>query len=357
MGIVPNSQQNASGENIAIDFLQQLRPDGPWVLTAIIPDGPTTTITAHTPEDVNAFFQKYNTERNIYYSVNRTRGDVSKKAAKTDIAQIDFLLADLDPKDGEKSEDAKTRYAARLKAYKYSPTAVVDSGNGLQCLWRLAKPIILGPPVAVTDNTGKTKLEFSPEDQAKIKDVEARTAAIMEQSLDATAGTQNIDRILRLPGTINLPNAKKRKDGRVPCQTKLIAFDGVSYSLKLFLPGTPDDGGQHARQEQPDEDSGDKLARIIRDGPRPDEFNSKRSGAVWWAINAMLRLGVPDRSIVSTVLDPANKISEHVRQQPNPRAYAERQVKEARAKLPPPKVEYCLHRSGWAKHRSRPLPH
>ena len=33
--------------------------------------------------------------------------------------------------------------------------------------------------------------------------------------LGAKAGTQNIDRILRLPGTINLPNAVKAKEG--PC--------------------------------------------------------------------------------------------------------------------------------------------
>ena len=49
--------------------------------------------------------------------------------------------------------------------------------------------------------------------------------------LGAKAGTQNIDRILRLPGTINLPNEKKRKEGRVACPTKLKWFNGASYPL------------------------------------------------------------------------------------------------------------------------------
>jgi hypothetical protein len=56
--------------------------------------------------------------------------------------------------------------------------------NGIQCLWRLAERIVLGSPVNTTDG----KLAFSPEDQAKIADAEARTAAIMEQRLDAKDG-------------------------------------------------------------------------------------------------------------------------------------------------------------------------
>ena len=46
-----------------------------------------------------------------------------------------------------------------------------------------------------------------------VADVEARSAALMVR-LGAEAGTQNIDRILRLPGTINLPNKAKLKAGR-----------------------------------------------------------------------------------------------------------------------------------------------
>ena len=51
------------------------------------------------------------------------------------------------------------------------------------------------------------------------------------QRLGSMAGTQNIDRILRLPGTVNLPSNKKRKDGRVACPTKLLWANDTSYSL------------------------------------------------------------------------------------------------------------------------------
>jgi hypothetical protein len=75
--------------------------------------------------------------------------------------------------------------------------------------------------------------EFSKEDQAKIKDAEDRIAAVMRR-LGAKPGTQNIDRILRLPGTINLPNKTKLEKGRVACEAKLLWFDDTSYPLDVF---------------------------------------------------------------------------------------------------------------------------
>ena len=223
--------------SLAVTFLEKLRPGGPWVLTAIVPDGAITTVTARTADQVEAFIRKHDGKANLYYSVNPTRTAMSKKAAKTDIAAIEYVLADLDPADGETSEAAKARYLEQLNgAFEPKPTAGVDSGNGIQGLWRLQERIVLGEPV-----NGK----FSPEDQAKIDDVEARIAAVMRR-LGSKAGTQNIDRILRLPGTTNLPNAKKRKEGRVACQTKLLWFDDVSYPLDAF----PKEGGAGQKEAE-----------------------------------------------------------------------------------------------------------
>jgi hypothetical protein len=297
----------------AIDFLKHLRPDGPWVLTAIKPDGPTINITARTAEEVDGFLREHNGKENCYYSVNPTRAAMSKKAAKADIAAVEYLLGDLDPADGETPEAAKARYLDQLNGtFEPKPSAVVDSGNGIQCLWKLETPIALG------------------EKDPSIADIESRSAELMRR-LGAKAGTQNIDRILRLPGTINLPNKTKLKAGRVPRPTKLLRFNGIRYSLDAFAltdqtePGTPEDGGHHERQET----GGDKLERIIRDG-ESGEFNGDRSRAVWWAINEMLRLGCPTSTIESTLLDRKNKITAHTYDQPNPRAYVERQIAKAK---------------------------
>ena len=134
-------------DNDAVEFLALLRPGGPWVLSAIEPDGKIETITAKTDGDVRAFVSKYNGARNLYYSVNPTRKAMTSKAAKTDIAAIEYLLGDLDPKPGETSEAAKARYLAALDELKPAPTAIIDSGNGIQVLLKLAQPIELAEPV------------------------------------------------------------------------------------------------------------------------------------------------------------------------------------------------------------------
>ena len=104
---------------------------------------------------------------------------------------------------------------------------VVDSGNGVQLLWRLDQPIALPDPVMVTDADGRTKPALSPEAQTIVDGVEARAKAAMEK-LGSVAGTQNIDRILRLPGTVNLPTKAKIKKGRKPCQASLLGYNELA---------------------------------------------------------------------------------------------------------------------------------
>ena len=219
--------------NDAVEFLALLRPGGPWVLTAIVPDGKIETITAKTDDDVRTFVSKYDGIRNLYYSVNPTRKAMTSKAAKTDIAAIEYLLADLDPKQDETPEAAKARYLALLDELKPEPTAIIDSGNGIQVLLKLAEPIMLAEPVIATNAKGKSEKVFPAETAALITDVENRVKTLME-ALGSVAGTQNIDRILRLPGTINLPNEKKLREGRTACPTKLIKFNGATCRLEDF---------------------------------------------------------------------------------------------------------------------------
>ena len=302
-----------------ICFLEQLRPGGPWVLTAILPDGPTVTKTVHTASEIELFVSEHNGKRNQYYSVNPTRVPMSKKAAKKDIAAVEYLLGDLDPKPDETSEQAKVRYLAQLETFEPRVTATINSGNGIQGLWKLDPPIPLG--------NGSESI---------VADVEARSAALMRR-LGAEAGTQNIDRILRLPGTINLPNKAKLKVGRQPCPTRLIGFNGARYPLDAFPPPQRAESStkqEHAHEERAESsakpEGEDKLEWTIRHCDAP---KGKRSDAVWWVINELLRRNVPSSAIVSTLLDHANKISDHVYDQLNPRTYAEKQVTDARAKL------------------------
>jgi hypothetical protein len=205
----------------AAEFLQWFRPDGSWLLTAIEPEsGKLTTKLLRNVGQVEAFVTEYNQACNIYYHVNAT-GNLGKRAKKDDIVAIEFLHADLDPRDDEEPEAGKERYFQRLNGSGVvpMPSTIVDSGNGLNCLWRLAAPL---------------PLPADPQQRKQlIDDVEERNKALV-LTLGGGAETRNIDRILRLPGTTNFPNEAKRKRGRTVCQAKLINSNEARYQFGDF---------------------------------------------------------------------------------------------------------------------------
>lgn len=96
------------------------------------------------------------------------------------------------PHEGERVAE-RERALRLLRAYDPAPTAIIDSGGGYQGFWKAGEPVALnGDP--------------SP--------IERRNLRI-EADLQADA-CHNIDRLMRLPGTVNWPNEKKRKKGRTP---------------------------------------------------------------------------------------------------------------------------------------------
>jgi predicted P-loop ATPase len=311
-----------------VKFLQALRPSGPWCLVGIIPDGPTTTVTAHTADEIDEFVRQHNGKRNIYYSPNPLRSNIKKKASKTDVAAVEFLLGDLDPQDDETPEAAKSRYLKLIEDGRGpKPTMIIDSGNGLQLLWRLSEPIPLGEPV----DDGEGRLVFGAVDEAVIADIEECSKKLMEL-LGAKAGTQNIDRILRLPGTTNLPSAVKRKRGRVQCEARLIEFNGATYPRDAFFQsdvvGDAVDADDHI---EPDLDE-DELWKTIKDGGQR-RHGPSRSEDVFWVACEMLRWGYAQDKIVKVLLDRTNKISESIYEASDPRKYAQRQASQAAAKI------------------------
>ena len=238
-----------------VDYLESLRPGSPRLLTALDPiTEEIDAVTVKDAEQVRKFVLKHDGTRNLYFGVNPTRRDMFSKPAKTDLAAIEYLFGDLDPKETESTEEAKARYLAELKTYPLTPTAIIDSGNGIQCLWRLQEPIKLAEPVwtrvVAKGRITRTKI-FPPETAAVIKEVEARTEALMK-ALGGRAGTQNIDRLLRLPGTTNLPNEKKIKEGRVACPTKLLHFNDAAYRLDDFPPAASGTGGDKGESQSND---------------------------------------------------------------------------------------------------------
>jgi Family of unknown function (DUF5906) len=308
------------------DFLMQLRPSRRWVLTAIAPDEPedgerkTITVSMQDENTVNKFVSTYDGRRNLYYSVNPTRGRMKTKASKKDIAAIEYILADLDPRDDETPEQAKARYLAALATHKPESNVIIDSGNGINALFKLAERIVLPDPT-------------TPEWEQIVADVEQRQKALMER-LGGIAGTQNIDRILRLPGTTNLPNKVKREKGRVECRTSLIQFNGATCALEDFpLPAA-------SSSEQPKKGKGSstidalpisqRLKNLIRGIDDPKYVYDTRSERVFAVLVGMARAGVDDEQMKAIFLDPGYPISAHVLEQAKPPEYLARQIANAR---------------------------
>jgi hypothetical protein len=200
------------------EFLLVLRPHGPWLLTSFPAErggsGPARTFT-DIKEAVDAAV-KWNRNHNVYYQVARCRDGLAQKAKKSDITTIEFLHVDADPDADESSADFKRRMLPTLKTFDPAPSLMIDSGNGMQILWRLTKPIRLN---CKHDGT--------------IADVEARNAALADR-LKAPRGTQNADRVLRVAGTINYPSAAKLKKGRAQCLSRLIEANDKEYPLMVL---------------------------------------------------------------------------------------------------------------------------
>jgi hypothetical protein len=157
------------------ELLAALHPADFRYLVALKPGAPP--ITAQYPvEDfsaVSAFVARHATMRNIYTGVAARDGRGRDAGHCTD---LHALFADIDFKD---SCEADARQ--RLSAFPLAPSAIVNSGGGLQVYWLLERPMNL-----------RISHEFSTTLLRSLARVLAADMAAAEPA-----------RILRIPGTTN----------------------------------------------------------------------------------------------------------------------------------------------------------
>lgn len=185
-----------------IRFLRAMRYDGRCVVSAIAPDGggiETRTFELEPPERLRAWLERWNGKRNLYWTPNTVKADANpnNKPSEADIEQLDMLHVDIDPEPGADWAEERQRILRSLEAFVPPPSAIVDSGNGYQGFWLLV-----------------------PEDRLYVGDGPDAVASAKLYNValrDKLGGDncQSLDHLMRLPGTLNLPNEKKRKAGRV----------------------------------------------------------------------------------------------------------------------------------------------
>lgn len=343
MAVVPQHDTRA-----AIAFLQRWSPEGLWVLTAITPDGPIQTKTFN-PEawvDAAQWIEERQGIKNVYFHVNPVLRELKDKASKEDVARLAWLHVDMDPRPGEDFEEERTRALKMLRAYKFPPTVIIDSGGGYQGFWKL-----------------------EPDDQLTIDGNVSRAQELEAYNVQLEKEFQadhchNVDRIMRLPGTINVPNAKKIKKGRKRALATLVEWDEDRlYSIRDFTPavrvqhgGGGLSGGQpkvRITGNVPDVGVDDLLAwaaennkaikevtlALIATGQDPIDPTkySSRSEVLFRVCCDLVRAGVPDEMIFG-VISGSNEIAKSVKDKPNWESYALRQIERAKEDAIDPKL-------------------
>ena len=332
----------------SVEFLEWWRPGGPWALTAIHPDRKSTTTRTFTAgAEVLTWLEKQGEASNIYFHVNPLLRPMDKKAEKEDVASLDWLHVDVDPRAGEDFVSEQRRILKLLRGSVGDvpqPSCIIFSGGGYQAFWRLTEPV----PVQGQE--------------AQWKEAERYNKQL--EILFGADPCHNVDRIMRVPGTVNRPNANKRKRGRKPALAKLVdAKDDRVYPIEKFTPAPlaqgPGQGftgkkvkvsGNVQRLADVDE-LGDKVSSackvVIVQGHDPDNPNKwpSRSECLFWVCCEMVRAGVDDDKMYSVLTDPGFAISRSVLDKGS-RAdqYALRQIERAKEEAVDPWLRQCNER-------------
>jgi len=314
-------------------FLQAFHPGGPWVLTSITVDRKgMETVTFSEMQDAVTWAAKHNGKRNLYFNVNRSSRPLTKKAQKDDITAAAYLHVDVDARAREDLTTEFERIKKALTEFVPAPTFIIFSGGGYQAFWQL-KEAITDPP---------TKVE-----------------AYNKQLENLLGGDHcfNVDRIMRLPGTMNIPDAKKVERGRVATMAEVHHHDPEAvYTLANFTPAVLQPAGaEAAKVTVPDEvkhlGSVDELAKwgvpdrvkmVIVQGHDPDtpkQGDNSRSAWVFDVVCQLVRCKVPDEVIYAVLTDPNFEISSSILDKgSNARKYATRQMARAKDEVEDPQL-------------------
>ena len=291
------------------------------------------------PVDWNAvakWIEERQGKANIYFSVNsikavrkNARGQ-ELKTERTDIREVVALHVDVDARVDETQAEARERIVTGFLKHKPEPSVVVFSGGGAQGFWFLSEPIVIDG------------------DLEKAEDAK-RYNITLERDFGGDA-CHNVDRIMRVPYTVNLPDTKKIKKGRRAVVAEVVEFTTVKHPLSSFTKAPADVPGGNAptatsnvpanieRLQSLDDP---RLANVpgsikvlVMTGADPDEPGKypSRSEALFGAVCGLVRAEVPDEVIYALIIDPDYKISASVvERRKDMRRYALRQIKNARS--------------------------
>lgn len=255
---------------------------------------------------------------NIYWTVNTVRPGLNKKPTKTDIRTARFVHVDIDPPKTGGAFD-KPAIASAMTEIAAPPSFIIDSGGGLQAFWRL------------------------DDHYQNLASIEAINTQVRDY-FEADA-CQNIDRLMRVPGTVNWPDKKKLARGRIAVTASvMIPDDGVVYSPEELAQTFP------AAKIRPEQVRSinlpqgyevidiaefglsdlDPIKLAVTQPPGED-----RSGDGVAAARLMANAGLTDTQIIGILLNPRHAVSAHFLDQRDSLRAAARALQLVRRDSPP----------------------
>lgn len=320
-----------------VKFLRAMLPDGPWSVIAISPlkGAGRISVCSVYPEEASKlekFIRDNDGVNNLYWAVNTNHAAYNRKLNEQEIKFADFIHCDIDPNPIKDLAQERNRILELITADNLpgglpKPTAIVDSGGGYQVFWKLKDPIDCNSPENL--NSARAKNLY---------------AAYV---LTGDMATANLDRIMRLPGTLNVPNEKKRKLGREITQSSLIGLDPTLVYDSADFP--------ELTMEETKEFKTDVICRTIETNHPPvsdltvlyewdvpewtievittgqtDKISiadNSRSGWLFVVLKELQKCGVPAPVLYALITDPNYPISESVIGHPSgTEKYAKRQI-------------------------------
>ena len=196
-------------------FFRRLRlPHGHYSeIRSVIPDKPGARQQfCSSPEEAILAAREAAGFANVYVSAcPRSKRKGSRDAVSVvTAAWADLDFCDISPEDREASEKEALDRVQRFPVY---PTLLIHSGKGLQAWWLFREPISISVVFPIE-----------------------RFEAINRGIAQALGGdaVHDLARVLRVPGTMNLPDARKRARGCVPVMARLVHCDGPEYDPDQF---------------------------------------------------------------------------------------------------------------------------
>ncbi|MGK8641114.1 VapE domain-containing protein [Brucella anthropi] len=304
----------------AVEFLEHMYPGQRRHLVSLPLKGrlEASTFFASEDDEMRAWIETRQGEDNLYFHVNGLRpGVMNKKASKDDVATAYFAHVDIDDPDAEE----------RVLSFSPPPTVVVFSGGGYHAYWKLKNPT---------------------EDLVRVEAINMALAKALGGD-----NCHNIDRIMRLPSTVNIPNAKKQMNGRKPTLAYVVKADwSLTYSLDDF---PLDDGPEPAEPKgaimqdvpvvpvemdalSPAVTLATRALIELGDDPerprdKPDARFRSRSEAVYRVSCDLRRAGCSEEVIAGVLINPAFGIARSVLEKKKPVQYALRQARSALAAI------------------------